>query len=108
MVREDLLEVVVSSELGFERGTVYAYEHEAQPILAFLGLHLFVGQGVCRAKGHPEAMPSPLEYRTCIKLWVFRTLEFPVRVSLRGRCGPHSVLPRADYDTSVCTCGVKG
>jgi len=108
VVREDFLEVVISSELGFERGTAYAYEHETQPTLAFLGLHFFVGQRICRARGHPEPLPSLLECRICIMLWVFGTLEFPVHVSLHGLCGPHLVLPGADYDTSVCTCRPKG
>lgn len=68
VVREDFLEVVISSELGFERGTTYAYEHETQPTLAFFGLHFFVGQGICRAKRHPEALPALLECGICIML----------------------------------------
>lgn len=75
VVKEDFLKVVMSSELGFERETAYAYEDEAQPTLAFLGLHFFVGLGICRAEGHPEPMSSLLECRISVLVWVFRTLD---------------------------------
>jgi len=53
-------------------------------------------------------MPSFLECRTCVIFCVPGIPELSMHVQLHGLCGPHFLLPTANYSISLYTLSPEG